>query len=175
MNNKLIYKLIQECYEEVIKEETPESITNKIRSTALTQMTDCLEFYQKSTTDVDKVKYLNRIIKSAEAIKKTYGMVSEDAPINNEIGSFRRVLISNPNRDILLPKIEAFLNDPQKKTDFSSVEIKIIKSPVKPELIVVDLNGPKAHILSIKLKDVLKKDPNTKVIIRDDVKLKPKQ
>jgi len=89
-----------------------------------------------------------------------------------ELGAYRRLVITSPASKEIKAEFTKFMSRPEIKTQYPGITMKIVDSP-KPETIVVDVNGDKATVISIKLKDITKRvDSNAKVIERKERKLK---
>lgn len=203
MKKKDLLKLINECYCDVVnKSQTKNKNTVKLAedqfdrdatiiSTGLRDIKECVDIINASAELSEKNKFLDRIIKTTNVVKgilnKNTAKSEEPATTNSttppvkegandvysEVGTWRRLLIKCENQEETYASVLKYFE--RKQYDFPSVTIKVIKSTVKPDLVVADLNGPNALVLAKKAKGELERDKTIKVVIRDDVKLKPKQ
>jgi hypothetical protein len=102
-------------------------------------------------------------------------VLREKSEINEgpeELGAYRRLVITSTKSKEMKVEFTKFMSRPEIKSQYPGITMKIIDSP-KPETIVVDVNGDKATVISIKLKDITKRvDSNAKVIERKERKLK---
>ena len=89
-----------------------------------------------------------------------------------ELGAYRRLVITSPKSKEMKAEFTKFMARPEIKSQYPGITMKMIDSP-KPETIVVDVNGDKATVISIKLGDIVKRvDSKAKVIVRKERKLK---
>jgi hypothetical protein len=79
-----------------------------------------------------------------------------------DFGAFRRLLITSSKIDALKKDIETFMKRPEIKSQYP---IKFtIKPGVKPDTIVIDMEGKGATVIVAKLSDLTKKLDKTAVI-----------
>lgn len=90
-----------------------------------------------------------------------------------EMGAYRRLVITSPAFEKMKTEFTKFMGRPEVKSMYP-VRFKMIDSP-KPNTVVVDVEGDKASVISIKLTDLAKKlDNKVKVLIRKERKLSSK-
>ena len=91
--------------------------------------------------------------------------------IKEDVGAWRRVIITSPKKDAIEKEIIAFMKAPDFKSKYPSLKITF-KPAVKDNTLIVDLNGPSATGISKKVSDYAKKhDKSAAVKIRTEPKL----
>lgn len=67
--------------------------------------------------------------------------------------TFRRLVLTGKNCDKTKQEIENYINGVAFKINYPDIVIKILKSPVKEDTLVIDIIGEGADTVSKKLKD----------------------
>jgi hypothetical protein len=120
-----------------------------------------------STEDQAKshVEKINKLSKGYDKIK---GKVYEGP---EEMGAYRRLVITSPLMDKIKAEYTKFMARPEVKSMYP-VRFKMIDSP-KADTFVVDVEGDKATVVTIKLSDLAKKlDKSVAIMVRKERKLK---
>jgi hypothetical protein len=90
-----------------------------------------------------------------------------------ELGAYRRLVITSDKIKEIKKAFAEFMSRADIKSQYPDVKITMVDSKVKPNTIVVDVNGDKATVIQIKLSDVLKRTDSKAIsVVRKEKKLK---
>ena len=93
--------------------------------------------------------------------------------LKEDLGAFRRLVITSSKSDLLKKELEDFMKRPNIKSDYAGMKFNM-KPGAKPDVIVVDIEGQSGTALANKLSDIAKKfDNGAQIKVRKELKLKP--
>lgn len=121
----------------------------------------------------DKVRQWGKssIFKNRPAFNSNYEDDSIISEGPEEMGAYRRLVITSPAFEKMKTEFTKFMERPEVKSMYP-VRFKMIDSP-KPNTVVVDVEGDKATVVAIKLSDLAKKlDKSVAITVRKERKLK---
>jgi hypothetical protein len=91
----------------------------------------------------------------------------------DNLGAFRRLVITTNKLDMIKSEIEDYIKRPNIKSDYADAKLSI-KPGVKANVLVVDIEAVSGTALANKISDVVKKfDKTANIKVRKELKLKP--
>lgn len=89
-----------------------------------------------------------------------------------DFGAYRRLIITSPKLSTIQDEIEKLLARPETKRDYADVKYTI-KPGVKPNMVVIDMDGKGTTAMVSKMSDIAKKhDKAVQIKIRKERPLK---
>ncbi len=117
------------------------------------------------------LKRMKRVYVTPTAGRKMLGRYESVNEGPEEMGAYRRLVITSPLMDKIKAEYTKFMARPEVKSMYP-VRFKMIDSP-KADTFVVDVEGDKATVVTIKLSDLAKKlDKSVAIMVRKERKLK---
>jgi hypothetical protein len=105
--------------------------------------------------------------------KNTWSPIKNTSNLKEDLGAFRRLVITSSKSDLLKKELEDFMKRPNIKSDYAGMKFNM-KPGAKPDVIVVDIEGQSGTALANKLSDIAKKfDKGAQIKVRKELKLKP--
>jgi len=108
-----------------------------------------------------------------DALKDAGYTINENVNEADNLGAFRRLVITTNKLDMIKSEIEDYIKRPNIKSDYADAKLSI-KPGVKPNVLVVDIEAVSGTALANKISDVVKKfDKTANIKVRKELKLKP--